>query len=211
MPHRFLAALMIPAALALLLSGCGRTAMTRFYSLSALPAADTAPGDLRPLRGKALGIGPVTLPDYLDRPQIVIRTSPNELRLAEFDKWAGTLKNDVPRIIAENLSVLLDSDQVFTFPWKSGLPIRYQVVIDIQRFDAQPGSRVDLQALWTVFENDGRTPVATRKSAIRNPLARSDYAAVVQAESQALAALSRQIAAALAEIDPARAPRTPHP
>lgn len=211
MSHRFLAALMIPAALALLLSGCGRTAMTRFYSLSPLTRADAAPGDLRPLGGQALGIGPVTLADYLDRPQIVVRTSPNELRLAEFDKWAGTLKNEVPQVIAENLSVLLDTDQVFTFPWKSGLPIRYQVVIDIQRFDAQPGAHVDLQALWTVFENDGRTPLATRKSAIRSPLAGAGYAAVVQVESQALAALSREIAAALSEIDRTHPPRAPRP
>lgn len=185
--------------------------MTRFYSLSPIPAAETAPGDLRPLGGKAVGIGPVDLPDYLDRPQIVIRTSPHELRLAEFDKWAGTLKNAVPQVITENLAVLLGSDQVFTFPWKSGLPIHYQVVIDIQRFDAQLGSHVDLQALWTVFENDGRKPLSTRKSAIRKPLAGADYAAVVQAESLALAALSGEIAAALADIDRPKGHRTPHP
>jgi uncharacterized lipoprotein YmbA len=182
------------------LAGCGRTASTRFYTLSAMPAGDPAPPRFRTIANTAIGIGPVNLPDYLDRPQIVIRTSPHELRLAEFDKWAGALKHAVPRVIAENLSTLLESDQIFIFPWKSALPIRYQVIIDINRFDAQMGSHADLEAQWTVFEDDGRTPIVTHKSKIRKPAKAADYAAAVQAESRVLWELSREIAATLVDI-----------
>lgn len=186
--------------LMILLSGCARTASTRFYTLSALPAGEPAAPQFQTIGDTAIGIGPVNLPDYLDRPQIVTRTSPQELQLAEFDKWAGSLKQAVPRVIAENLSTLMGSDQIFIFPWKSALPIRYQVIIDISRFDAQMGSHADLEAQWTVFENDGRTPIVTRKSTIRKSAEAAAYTAVVQAESEVLSELSREIAGTLVDI-----------
>lgn len=186
--------------LMILLSGCARTGSTRFYTLSALSDGEPAASPFRTIGNTAIGIGPVSLPDYLDRPQIVTRTSPQELELAEFDKWAGSLKQDVPRVIAENLSTLMGSDQVYIFPWKSSLPIRYQVIIDINRFEAQMGSHADLEAQWTVFENDGRTPIVTRKSTIRKPAKPAAYTAVVQAESEVLSELSREIAGTLVDI-----------
>ncbi len=182
------------------LGGCARTASTRFYTLSAIPADEPAVTRRQSLDGMSIGIGPVNLPDYLDRPQIVIRTSANELRLAELDKWAGSLKYAVPRIIADNLSTLLGTDQVYTFPWKSALAVRYQVIIDIARFDAQMGSHADLEAQWTVFENDGRTPVATQKTKIRKPVTATGFPAVVQAESEVLSELSREIGETLLGI-----------
>jgi len=179
-------------------AGCVRTASTRFYTLSALSGSEDRIPEAA--SDSPIGIGPVNLPDYLDRPQIVVRTSPHELRLAEFDKWAGALKYAVPRVIAENLSTLLASDRVFVFPWRSALSIRYQVVIDIIRFDTQLGAHADLEAQWTIFENEGRTPVVTRRSILRKSTTASDYAALVVAESEALSELSGEIAKALVEI-----------
>ena len=180
-----------------LLGGCARTASTRFYTLGPLPAGEPASIRIQTIADLAVGIGPVNLPDYLDRPQIVIRTSPHELHLAEFDKWAGSLKNAVPRVIAENLSTLLRSDQIYIFPWENALPIHYQVIVHINRFDARMGSHADLEAQWTVFVNDGRTPIATRRTHIRKPMKATGYAEVVHAESQALLDLSRDIAQTL--------------
>ena len=65
---------------------------------------------------RAVGIGPVTLPQYLDRPQIVERTGPNSLKIAEFDRWAEPLNNTVPRILVQNISQLLQSDRVYALP-----------------------------------------------------------------------------------------------
>lgn len=180
-------------------AGCVRTASTRFYTLSAL--SDSKDRIPKIVDNSAVGIGPVNLPDYLDRPQIVVRKSPHELHLAELDKWAGTLKYAIPRVIAENLSTLLASDHIFVFPWKSNLSIRYQVVIDIIRFDAQLGAHADLEAQWTIFENTGRTPVVTRKSTLRRSATGGDYAALVQAESELLSELSGEIADAIVKIE----------
>ena len=88
----FLAGLML-----LTLAGCETSEQARLYTLSGLPFT-AASASIQPASTSALaiGIGPVTLPFYLDRPQIVRRTSPNRLEIAEFDRWAEPLSNTVP-------------------------------------------------------------------------------------------------------------------
>ena len=86
-------------------------------------------------RGVALGIGPVALPDYLDRPEIVTRSSGNELSLADFDQWAGRLEDNFTRVLAENLSSILETDRVSLYPWKSSTPVDFQVTVEVSRFE----------------------------------------------------------------------------
>jgi uncharacterized protein len=81
----------ISVALLVVLTGCASTPPSRFYTLSAMPKvlpvnlpADL-PGDF------SLGVGPVNIPQYLDREQIVTRVGENELVLAEFDRLGGDL------------------------------------------------------------------------------------------------------------------------
>src|SRR5262249_15427544 len=100
--------------LLLTLGGCSNTSPTRFYVLSAMTdQAAAVPG-----KGPAVGIGPITLPQYLNRPQIVTPVSGNQLAVAEVDQWGGDLNDNVTRALATNLSSLLETDRVFPFPWK---------------------------------------------------------------------------------------------
>jgi len=71
-------------------------------------------------------VGPVELPEYLDRPQIMTCESRNELQFAEFDRWAGSLEKAFSRVLAVNLSILLSTDRVAVYPWKT-TPIDHQV------------------------------------------------------------------------------------
>ena len=64
----------------------------------------------------ALEVGPVTLPGYLDRPQIVTRKGRDEIEPAEFDLWPEPLKSSVSRTLGENLATLLRTDRVAIFP-----------------------------------------------------------------------------------------------
>ena len=85
-------------------------------------------------KGLTIGVGPIRFPDYLDRPGIVTRSSGNTIEIAEFDLWAGSLKDDFMRILAENLSILLGTEKMFfirisgTFPrfqnWREFEPLR---------------------------------------------------------------------------------------
>ena len=82
----------------LLLNGCASTGPTRFYLLS--PIGGDHAGGCPDGRTLSLGVGPIEVPRYLDRPQIMTRTGPNEMALAEFDLWAEPLKEGIPRILA---------------------------------------------------------------------------------------------------------------
>jgi uncharacterized protein len=95
------------------LGGCASTQAARFYVLSALPGGGTASPGAAAERGLAIGVGPVTLPKYLDRPQIVTFTSPYALNVAEFDRWAEPLESTFVRVLAENLALLIPT-------WTSG-------------------------------------------------------------------------------------------
>ena len=71
----------------LALTGCAGSESVRYYVLSATPAGPVGAA----VRDIPVGVGPVELPEYLDRPQIVTRTSQNELNVADFDRWAESL------------------------------------------------------------------------------------------------------------------------
>ena len=94
---RFLEMAMVLAML--LLAACGTSEPSRLYTLSALPDRSEGAAVARAAT-PAVGVGPVTLPQYLDRPQIVERTGPNRLEIAEFDRWAGDLKKNLEQVLA---------------------------------------------------------------------------------------------------------------
>ena len=123
------------AVFLLTLGGCGTTQSSKFYMLESMSGARSLErvGVLDP--ALSVGLGPVTLPDYLDRPQIVTRTNQNMVQLAEFDRWAGPLSSSVSRILAEELTFLLNTDSVVQYPWPASFDVTYQVLVDCYRFD----------------------------------------------------------------------------
>src|SRR5450631_3132830 len=44
-----------------------------------------------------IGIGPVKIPEFLDRPQMVTRTKEGMIRFAQFDRWGESLDLGVTR------------------------------------------------------------------------------------------------------------------
>ena len=119
----WMAAFCLCAAL-LAAAGCGRSAPFRFYVLAPIATPATAPADGRPV---TIGVGPVRLPGYVDRSQIVTRRAAEEIDLAEFDRWGEALADSVPRIIADNLALLLPRERIALFPWLGSRSVQYQV------------------------------------------------------------------------------------
>src|SRR5919108_2844543 len=101
----------VPLGASLVIGGCA-SQPSRFYLLSAGPNAETASLEMSGRQGPTIGVGPVTLPRYVDRPQIVTRTSPYELKVAEFDRWGEALDPNFSRVLGENLALLLPSARV---------------------------------------------------------------------------------------------------
>jgi len=197
--HRFLPAwvLAILGVLLLGLPGCASSPPTRFYVLPSLTGAETAPPAAQ--RDLTIGVGPVTLHPYLDRPQIVTRASRAQLILGEFDQWGAPLRDSVTRSLAENLSLLVPTDRVVLHPWSRTTVPDYQVTVEVLQFDAGPGGEVILAARWQILNADEKELVM-RKSRVTAAAGGHEYEATVTAMGRTLDALSRDIAAALLTI-----------
>jgi len=177
------------------IAGCATSPQPRFYMLSSTPLPEGVPAV-----SCSLSVGPVFVPAAVDRPQIVIRTGKNEVFINEFERWAAPLKNDIGRIVAENLVSMLGTKQVTLFPQAAAAGASYRVAIDVLRFDSEPGLKASLDALWTVRsakEDKSRRGRTTRTETAKG----DDYAALAAAHSRALGHLSAEIAAAIREIE----------
>jgi uncharacterized protein len=146
-----------------------------------------------------LGVGPVTLPPYLDRPQLVTRAGSNRVVLADFDSWAEPLDGLFARVLAENLAFLLGTDDVLLLPQRRPVPLDYQVEVDVTRFDVDTSGNAALDARWWVLDRDGEKLLRSGRSTITEPTSVGDYSAAAAALSRALGAMSEEIGQAVAD------------
>jgi uncharacterized lipoprotein YmbA len=179
------------------LSGCASSPPTRFYALPSLSGAEAAPPAAS--HNLTLGVGPVMLPPYLDRAQIVTRASRARLVLGEFDQWAASLQDTILRVLAENLSLLIPTDRVLLHPWSRTPEPDYQVAVEVIQFDAGPSGEVVLAVRWRLLSANEQELVM-RKARFTAAAGKQDYEATVIAMGQTLEALSQDIAAALQTI-----------
>ena len=181
------------------LTGCGSSRDT-YYTLSAggaMNGAAPAPGEST----YSIAVGPITLPEVVDRPQFVLRAGPNEVSIVELHRWAGPLKSEIPRIIADNLAADLNVKRVAAYPQSAGDNADYRVLVDIQRFDSTMGESATIDALWTVKRVSDGT-LRTGRSTGRESSSGGSYDALAAAHSRALATISREIAEAIRAFGP---------
>ncbi len=182
------------ALAALLLTGCrSSTPKAQFYTLNAISNTQTADNSIAGNHPVSIGIGPVTIPEVLDRPQIVTRTGPNKLQIDEFHRWAGRLEENFASVTAENISLILATEQVAVYPWDVSFKPHYQVTLDIRHFEGRRGQEVILEVFWKVIDRQKRTTLRVKKSVIKEPLPAEDYETLIAAKSRAIAALSKLI------------------
>ena len=188
----------LAAIILVVLGGCmGKSKPARFYTLTSISESKTTlPAD-NPARNAAIGIGPIKLADYLDQSRIVTRTSDNMIKQAEFDQWSGSIRDNLTNVLAENIGYLLVTDRISIYPWRSYLPIDYQVTVDIVRFDGRPGEAVALIARWSVLDGIGKKVLVMERSDILEKIGTDGYESLVAAQSRALASLSQEIAEAI--------------
>jgi uncharacterized lipoprotein YmbA len=178
----------------IILGGCGGSPASRFYVLSPMPASDDNVQVKTDNGCYGIGVGPVTLPNYTDRPEIVTTISANKVSLGEFDRWAEPLIDGFPRILMENLSTLLCTDPITIYPLRGPTPIDYRVEVEVIRFDGTLGESASLIARWIIIDEKESSILLTRKSNLSSPVPAGGYEALVSAQSQNIAALSREIA-----------------
>jgi uncharacterized protein len=180
--------------------GLGTCASTpsRFYILNTLSASETIPGTAA-AQGPVIGVGPITVPKYLDRPQIITRSGRNQLGLGEFDRWAEPLQDNVLRVLGENLAFLIPTDQVLLHARPQSATLDYQVTVDMLHFDGWLGGESTLLAHWSILDR-AELPLLSQRASLNVLVGGGDYEAMVAALSELLARLSGDIAVAIQRL-----------
>jgi len=184
---------------AVILTGCigGTSKPSKFYLLRSMENSQKNLPTSGNKDSVSVLIGPITLPAYLDRTQMVTVAGKHELVLEEFNRWAEPLKDNFYRVLMEDLSSLLNTSDVYAYDRDGAPTADYQVVIDVTRFDSIAGGDAVLTAFWTVSGKDSSSPSTKRKSVFRKAVPSTGIAGVVEAQNQTLTALSREIASAI--------------
>jgi uncharacterized protein len=192
------------------LAGCfGTSRPSRFYTLEPLQVRD-GPGSTTP--EVTLAVGPVELPDYVDRPQIVTRSGTNELVISEFERWGGSLEKQISGSLVATLGDRLASRRIAVVPWRSvvlssSTPDR--VTVSVSRFDGVPGHSVVLQARWELRTQSGgkEESLVVKEASVSERIDGPEYDALVAAMQRALVRLGEQMADSVAAAKQvARAP-----
>ena len=139
-------------------------------------------------------LGPVSLPEYLDRVQIVTRISNGELHLSDNHRWAEPLEENFSTVLAENLYVLNGSYRITVFPGGRLPDSGYRVIIDVARFDAEASGDVQLTATWSIIDVSTNESLHHQRSSYAQAYSQSsDYRGIVEALSKTVSLLSRDI------------------
>ncbi|MDD5285026.1 MAG: PqiC family protein [Desulfuromonadaceae bacterium] len=185
---------------AVALTGCSRSPRVSFYTL----AGGAEISKVNPSRSApSVSVVNITLPDLVDRPQLVERVSGNRVEILETHRWAEPLKNGISRLLAENLAGRLGSDRVTAYPQNSVSDPDYKVYVDIQRFESV-GDSVSVDAIWTIRRKSDGAPgrnkeekSKTGRSQTRESRGKEGYDALVEAYNRAIISVSNDIAKAI--------------
>jgi uncharacterized protein len=171
-----------------------------YYTLDPLPLneAPIAPPVEAP--GLRIGLGPVDLPTYLDRTQIVTRSGDHTLAVNDFDRWAGPLDEEIQRLLVVSLGQALPGAEVLSYPWDRRQEPTHQVRLTIQRFDGQRGDRVHLRGVWYLTCHTDPEKNLSKTFEISEAVAAPNIRAVVAAQNRALAVLGGQIVEAFCAV-----------
>jgi uncharacterized lipoprotein YmbA len=191
------------AAAALVSTGCfGTSPPSRFYVLSASPAASTATASTGP--DGTLGVFPTRVADYLDRPQIVTFLGENAVDIDEYNRWAEPLGAGVTRVLAQELSALLPRWRVLPQPWDPTVPLRARVVVNVTALGWNAAGEARLEATWAVLSSSGDQAVARGRTVLRRAAADRSAGAAAGAASALVTEMAGELAAAVRAMPPAR-------
>jgi uncharacterized lipoprotein YmbA len=150
-------------ALVALLAGCSSSPRSNYYLLTAKHGAAPTGAE------HSLGIGPIEIPEYLNRSNMVYNRQGNKLQVADLDSWAEPLDEGVKRVMAINLAQLLNTHEVRSFPWHPKRAPDYGVQLNILALDANE-QEATLATEWLVYRTTDAEPVQRRISLLHQPM-----------------------------------------
>ena len=179
--------------LALLVSACGGNSAMRFYMLEAPLAKANQQSVLN--KNTVLGLGPIHLPEYLDRPQMVVAVGDNQYQFDEKNRWAERLDQNLSRVLAQQLAADLGIEQVIRHPWAQRQTIDYQITLDVLTFHQTASGENRLSAQWQIKQQEQSLLIKRFECTITADA--SQIAAMVKAQSQCVAQLGEAMVTGL--------------
>ena len=192
--------------LALILGGCislpnsPMSPTPRFYMLSAINETQVSK-KINITSGVIIGVGPVKIPEYLDRPQMVTKDKEGIFKFDEFDRWGESLDLGMARLIREDLTVMLPGAKLTLYPWNPSIAVKYQVVVEVVQLDSELDKDMFFVAQWTIIDVQNSKTVIIKRSEFRQPIIPQNYSGLAKTLSTACASLSNEIAEALATLE----------
>jgi uncharacterized lipoprotein YmbA len=173
--------------------GClGSSPNVRLYTMNAVSEspATSAPD------GLAIGVGPIRVPRYLDRPDWVTRPggSTSQLKVDDVRRWAGGFSSNVLRTLGENLGAKLDTQQVVVYPAPTAFALDYRIAVDFHAFEGIGGDALVLRANWVIRAGSAGRGPWSGQSTIRRAITGVGSEGLVAAHNEALDLLADAIA-----------------
>jgi len=187
-------------AVVLLLGACVAACASRGLWIQQYILTSTVVEAAAPVAGAPLdpmiGIGPIDVPVYLQRPEIVARGADGRLQMRAGDRWGESLQAGFGRALANDLARLVPSAQIFREPFPTPSDPAFAVSVQVQRFEPVVDGAVELDAHWMVRDGAQRPHAAPtlRLESIREPISNATTEARVAAMSRAIAQLAARIA-----------------
>lgn len=189
----------------LTLYGCGSTPKSNHYLLTAYMSSPPTG------QGPALGIGPIEIPEYLNRNTLVYRAGGNLLHIPGNERWAEPLSDGIARVLSLNLAALLNTENVQSYPWHPKRSPDYGVKVRVLVLDADARNAL-LIAEWLLYRPDTSEPVSRRMTRLEEPLdtTASSPEALPPAYSSLVYRLSEILAEAIESAERERSARDIH-
>jgi uncharacterized lipoprotein YmbA len=127
----------------------------------------------------------------------VTYASPNKIELAEFNRWGEPLADNFARVLADNLALLVPTQRIVVYPWRSGTPFKYQVTVEVSSFAVRPNGEASLIARWAIYSKRGERVLMSWRSKFGQRVTAPGFEASAAALSKLVAELSQDIATAV--------------
>jgi uncharacterized lipoprotein YmbA len=171
---------------AMIVAGCAGPG-DQYYLLTASGPAPSG-------GGMGIGVGPVTVAEYIDRSNMIFQSGPQKLEIAETHHWAGEVRKSVASAMASNLGRQLGTGNVRTYPWERDDELRYQVSLDIRQFHGTADGHALLEASWRVYSLPGGKLISAKSGTYLEPQVQDGFEELAAAQSRALQRLAADVA-----------------
>ncbi len=184
-------------AITLALGSCASSPEVNYYLLTANSKDNLGSSNPANNISVSLGVGPITVPEYLQRSQIVYSMDGNNLTIAQQDFWSEPLDSAISRVVAYNLMRLNKNSSIVTFPWRGDQSPHYAIRISIIELNRSSTNIAHLEAEWTLLDQQSKSILGNQIFSATVEMSEFSYLALAGAYSELLAVLSENISAAV--------------